>query len=67
MIELVFVACLAAAPAQCQERSLSYADLSLMTCMMGAQGALAEWKAQQPAWRISKWSCQIAGARGQRV
>jgi hypothetical protein len=67
MIELVFVACLSAAPAQCQERHLSYSDVSLMGCMMGAQSALAEWKASQPDWRIAKWSCQMAGARGQSI
>jgi hypothetical protein len=67
MIELVFVACLSAAPAQCEERHFSYDDVSLMGCMMGAQGVLAEWKASQPAWRIAKWSCQMAGRRGQNI
>ncbi len=67
MIELVFVACLSTAPAQCREQHLTYADLSLMGCVMGAQGALAEWKASRPDWRIAKWSCQPVRGNGQRI
>ncbi|OYX43071.1 MAG: hypothetical protein B7Z02_10440 [Rhodobacterales bacterium 32-67-9] len=58
MIELLFVVCLGAAPATCEERSLLFQDISPMTCLVGAQPALAEWVAGHPKWTISRWSCR---------
>lgn len=59
MIELIFVACLSSAPADCQERSLLYTDVTPMACMMGAQPELAKWVNQHPNMRISSWKCQM--------
>lgn len=36
MIEPAFVVCLSGEPAACEDRALHFADLSVMTCMMGA-------------------------------
>lgn len=59
MIELVFLACLSAAPAQCEEKSLLYTDISPMTCMMGAQPALAQWLESHPRYQVARWKCQM--------
>ena len=58
MVELLFVACLSTAPETCQERSMLYQDISPMTCMMGAQPALAEWVEGHPNWTIAQWRCR---------
>lgn len=65
MIELVFIACLATQPATCEERALTFAaGPSLFACLHGAQPQLARWSESHPKWRIRRWSCQQAGARG---
>ncbi|ETX28679.1 hypothetical protein [Roseivivax isoporae] len=58
MIELFFVACLGSAPAQCEERSLVYTDLTPMACMMGAQPELAKWVDTHPRYTIARWQCR---------
>jgi hypothetical protein len=63
MTELIFIACLALSPGQCEERVLTFTDVSPITCAMGAQGVLAQWSADRPGWRVAKWSCGYAGAR----
>ncbi len=68
MIELVFIACLAAAPDRCEENTLQFlAPLSPMACMMGAQPQLAQWSARHPKWRIARWACRPAGIAGRRA
>lgn len=67
MIELAFVACLAWAPLQCEERNLTFADVPLMTCMTGAQAFLAQWRNGNPGWRVARWSCGAVGRRGLRA
>lgn len=64
MIELFFVACLSVSPQQCQERALTFSDVSLMTCMTGAQAVLARWTGERPGWRVTRWRCGFASARG---
>lgn len=61
MTELLFTICTIVAGAKCEERSLVFADLPLMTCMVGAQPQLAQWAEQHPNWRITRWRCQPAG------
>lgn len=58
MIELLFVACLARSPDDCQERSLLYTDLSPTSCMMAAQPELAKWVEAHPNFRITRWRCK---------
>jgi hypothetical protein len=59
MIELVFVACLVAAPDACEERSL--ADLAHshpLACAVQAQPQLAAWAEQHPGYRVVAWRCR---------
>ncbi len=58
MIELVFVACLAITPVECDERKLIYSGITPLVCMMGAQAQLAEWTTRNPGYRISGWKCR---------
>jgi hypothetical protein len=67
MIELIFIACLSTAPQQCEERTLTFADVSPMACAMGAQGVLAQWVARRPGWRIARWTCGHAGRRSRDI
>lgn len=62
MIELVFVACLSAAPTTCERRAMQFADLTPAACTMGAQPELARWVGEHPDWRIQRWTCQPLGA-----
>lgn len=60
MVELLFVTCMAGAfnPADCQERSLVFTDVTPMACITGAQPHLAEWVVTHPGHRIQSWKCQ---------
>jgi hypothetical protein len=62
MIELLFVACLSAAPTTCEDRSMQFTDLTTMTCLLGAQPHLARWAGEHPGWRIQRWTCRPLGA-----
>ena len=58
MIALVFIACLTAAPDQCEERAVALLpDVGLMGCMTTAQPQLALWSEQHPRHRVVRWSC----------
>ncbi|PUB13208.1 hypothetical protein [Yoonia sediminilitoris] len=59
MIELIFVACLAASPTQCNDQSLLFTDVTPMACMMGAQPQLAKWSSQRPGYTIKSWTCRV--------
>ncbi|MEL6103411.1 MAG: hypothetical protein AAFV87_02110 [Pseudomonadota bacterium] len=58
MIELLFVACLAASPEDCRERSLVFTDITPQMCLMGAQPELAKWVDAHPNFTIQSWTCQ---------
>lgn len=60
MIELVFVACLSASPAECESRTMRFVEVSVMACAMGAQAVLAQWVAEHPGREIRRWTCQPA-------
>ena len=63
MIELLFVSCLSADPASCQDRSLIFEDMSLVTCMVHGQQELARWQADHPRETVREWKCRTAGQR----
>jgi hypothetical protein len=66
MIELAFVACLSAAPAACEKRSLYYADdLSPTACVLRAQPELAKWIFDHPRYHVASWSCRFRAASEQ--
>lgn len=58
MIELLFVACMASSPDDCQQQSLLYTDMSPMACMMAAQPELAKWIEAHPNFQIRNWRCK---------
>ena len=63
MIELMFVACLAASAAECIERNMIYHGITPITCMMGAQAELARWAptgiraTRSPAGAADRYGC----------
>jgi hypothetical protein len=58
MIQLIFVACLAASPDRCEERSVALLPQSgVMGCMVAAQPQLAQWIEQHPDHRVIRWRC----------
>lgn len=58
MIELLFVACLASAPEQCEQRSLLFTNITSNEYMMGTQPELAKWIATHPNETIKSWQCR---------
>jgi len=64
MMELVLIVCLHATPDRCEERSIGlYTEISAMTCLMQAQPQIAAWSEQNPALRVSRWSCRDSATR----
>jgi hypothetical protein len=63
MIELILATCLLDEPTACKEVSLIYSveSVTLMQCMMGAQPEIARWSEAHPKWRVTRWSCAMAG------
>lgn len=58
MIELVFVACMATSPSECDNFSLLYTDVTPMACVMRAQPELAKWVQSHPKHQIKSWKCR---------
>jgi hypothetical protein len=57
-VELVILACLSGGPTCAEHRLLFDArDVSLMTCLAGAQPQVALWQEAHPLWRVERWSC----------
>jgi hypothetical protein len=59
MIELVIAACLISG--DCRETRLSFEahNVSLMTCIITSQTAIAKWHSQNPDWKVTRWSCGV--------
>lgn len=58
MAELIFLACLGVGDGNCHTHRIGYSNVSVMTCMMGAQGQLARWQQEHRDWSIAEWSCR---------
>lgn len=58
MMELLFVVCMSTQPDHCQERSLTFVDITATQCMRGAQPELARWITTHPDQTIKSWRCQ---------
>jgi len=67
MIELIFMACLAGRPNDCNEQAFQYANITTMNCIMGAQQELAKWANLNPDWTITTWKCQHVELREVRA
>jgi hypothetical protein len=65
MIKIIATLCSIAFPDTCHEQVVTtsdFADISLMSCMMGAP-QLADWMKQHPAERLSGWRCTVGDRR----
>ncbi|WP_295043549.1 hypothetical protein [uncultured Paracoccus sp.] len=60
MIELLFISCLSVEPATCQQRSLLFTDVSVMTCMIHGQQEIAKWQKGHPRETVREWKCRGA-------
>jgi hypothetical protein len=60
VIELVFIACLAASPMECRDVHMSFGEAAVtpMACMMNGQVHMAEWAARNPKYRIARFKCE---------
>jgi len=63
MIELLFVSCLSTDPANCQDRSLIFADLNMLACMVHGQQQIAKWQADHPRETVREWKCRAVDKR----
>ncbi len=59
MIEIVFLACAIANPADCKDVRLNFmADhVTPQQCMMYGQHEIAKWSQGHPKWKVKKWRC----------
>jgi hypothetical protein len=65
MIKIIATLCSLALPDACHEQVVTtsdFADISLMSCMMGAP-QLADWMKQHPAERLAGWRCTVGDGR----
>lgn len=67
MIELLFTACLATAPDVCEQKSLTFVDVTPMACMMGAQPELAKWQVEHPKFSVQGWKCRMINLDSQTI
>lgn len=63
MIELLFVSCLSADPARCQDRSLIFTETNIMACMVHGQQVIAEWVESHPKETVAEWKCRAVDRR----
>jgi hypothetical protein len=62
MIELVFVACLIAEPARCEQRAIpALLDVTEQQCMSVSQQLLAAWAGRNDGYRVRSWTCREVG------
>lgn len=61
MIELVFVVCMVASPADCHQERPAFqpAYVSSVSCMMDGQVRAAEWQDTHPGWSVRRWTCGL--------
>jgi hypothetical protein len=65
LIELILTVCTLTQPESCEERRLSFVDISSVTqCMKQALPAIAEWAISHPGRRVAKWRCSYSGSEG---
>lgn len=64
MIELLISACLASGDG-CRDFSQLFdtREVSLMTCMVAGQPAIAAWQQENPQWQVERWRCRVIEQR----
>jgi hypothetical protein len=64
VLELVFIACLKVAPADCSEQRLAFlARSDLAVCTLNAQPHLAAWAREHSDFTITSWRCEDPSGR----
>jgi hypothetical protein len=67
-LELVMTVCTLANTNLCEDKRIRLeANASVMQCMLGAQPTMAQWVAENPNWRIARWSCEYSQQRRTKV
>jgi hypothetical protein len=61
MVELVLSLCLLDDARKCREESLTFADVSILTCSIAGQSQIATYMERRPRWYVKRWSCRQAG------
>ena len=61
VIELALTICLLDDSRICREEHMTFANVSIFTCMIGGQAQIADYMQRRPRWYVSKWKCQPAG------
>lgn len=61
MIELALTICLLDDARKCREESLTFTDVSVFSCMVGAQPVAAQHMELRPRWYLARWTCRPAG------
>jgi hypothetical protein len=66
---IVMSICMVDIPSTCREEHLDWSveHVSAMSCMVGAEQAIAQWEQQHPAWRVSRWRCAARGSLPKRA
>ena len=67
-MDLLLIACLISAPADCREERIALVDdVPPLVCVLRAQVFLAEWRAAHPKYRVERWRCVPAGVSPEGV
>ncbi|MGQ9366439.1 hypothetical protein [Azospirillum sp. ST 5-10] len=61
MIELVFVVCMVASPAECRQERPAFQPpyASPASCLLDGQLRAVEWQGSHPGWSVRRWSCAL--------
>lgn len=60
VVTLVLTICLLSAPEKCREERFQLGDqVTLTQCMSRSVMYVAQWSEQHPAFRVTKWRCEL--------
>jgi hypothetical protein len=66
MVQIVFVFCMLASPAQCQEQRIPGVEVaSINECMTNGQSIAIRWLEDHPKWMLARWRCVKGGDAGE--
>jgi hypothetical protein len=68
ILELVMTVCTVANLNLCEDKRIRLeANASVMQCMLSAQPTMAQWAADNPDWKVMRWSCEYSDRRRTKV
>lgn len=61
MVELIVVACLLAAPADCREHrvNMTLNGMDAGQCMYKSVIRVARWQSLHSKWKVKSWKCEV--------